>query len=134
MTAFSDMPNLVSAPPIGGGGGDLFGGAPTSLPPTLISPQPAASMPKPAATVAAKQPSGAATADVIPKAWGNVGNLNIDLDNLSLSGRPEKKAGVPMAAMAAKSPSSSESPVSPMGGGFGALAARPPPPSSNNLL
>ena len=76
---------------------------------------------------------------MIPKAWGNVSNLNIDLDNLSLSGRPEKKAGVPMNAMSAKSPSSSESPVSPMGGGgmggFGALAARPaPPPSSNNLL
>ena len=134
------MPNLVSAPPVGVGGGDLFGGAPTSLPPTLISPQPAAAMmPNPAAAAsAAKQPSAgsASTADVIPKAWGNVSNLNIDLDNLSLSGRPEKKAGVPMNAMAAKSTSSSESPVSPMGGmgGFGALAARPAPPSSNNLL
>ena len=132
------MPNLVSAPPVGGGG-DLFGGPPTSLPPTLISPQPATTLPKPAAAAAAKQPSAgsASTADVIPKAWGNVSNLNIDLDNLSLSGRPEKKAGVPMNAMAAKSPSSSESPVSPMGsglGGFGALSARPPPPSSNNLL
>ena len=132
------MPNLVSAPPVGGGM-DLFGGAPTSLPPTLISPQPVASMPKPAMATAVKQPSTAATADVIPKAWGNVSNLNIDLDNLSLSGRPEKKKGAPMNAMSAKSTSSSESPVSPMGsggglGGFGALAARPPPPSSNNLL
>ena len=31
--------------------------------------------------------------------WDNVGNVNIDLDNLSLGGRNEKKSGMPMNAM-----------------------------------
>ena len=31
--------------------------------------------------------------------WDNVGNVNIDLDNLSLKGGNEKKPGLPMNAM-----------------------------------
>lgn len=50
---------------------------------------------------------------VLPERWGNVGSLNIDLDNLSLTGRSQTKKSVPMNAM--KSSSSSESPVSPLG-------------------
>ncbi len=61
------------------------------------------------------------TADVVPKSWGNVGDLDIDLDNLSLSNRTQKKAAVPMNAMktAGVSPaSSSDSPMSPSRGPF----------------
>jgi hypothetical protein len=123
--AFSDMPNLISAPAVGG----LYSGGsgPGSLPPTLLSPSPLqAAMPARTAMSATAKPSAsvASTADVIPKNWGNVGNLNIDLDNMSLSGRLEKKASVPMNAM--KTSSSSDSPVSPMGGGGGGFGTSKP--------
>ncbi len=49
----------------------------------------------------------------LPQTWGtDLGKLNIDLDNLSLSGRDQKKKSVPMnAMMKTASASSGESPV-----------------------
>ena len=70
------------------------------------------------------------TKDVIPQSWGNVGNLNIDLDNLSLKGGMAKKNTVPMNAM--KTSSSSESPMSPTHGAFPGPGAGAP--SQNNYL
>ncbi len=82
------------------------------------------------------------TADVVPKSWGNLGGLAIDLDDLSLGGRAQKKNAVPMNAMKTSSPSpagssSNESPMSPSRGG---VAPFPGPPATkqqsnnNNLL
>eukprot|EP00095_Tigriopus_kingsejongensis_P005491 maker-scaffold619_size123246-snap-gene-0.30 protein:Tk05491 transcript:maker-scaffold619_size123246-snap-gene-0.30-mRNA-1 annotation:"clathrin interactor 1-like" len=68
---------------------------------------------------------------IMPERWGNVGSLNIDLDNLSLAGRNQPKKSVPMNAM--KSSSSSESPGSPLGFPSGSLVS-PTQPSQNNYL
>ena len=74
------------------------------------------------------------TADVIPKSWGNVGGLAIDLDDLSLAGRNQKKNAVPMNAMMKTSPSSGgssgQSPMSPSRptGPFPGPQQQQPPP------
>ena len=51
--------------------------------------------------------------NALPDTWGNVGKLDIDLDNLSLGGKTPKKTNIPMNQM--KSSSSGGSPISPTG-------------------
>lgn len=55
--------------------------------------------------------------------WDNVGNVNIDLDNLSLTGQNQKKPGLPMNAMVTPNSSPQK-----MGGAFAGGAASGPPP------
>ncbi|TRY74511.1 hypothetical protein TCAL_00759 [Tigriopus californicus] len=87
-------------------------------------------------TMSGKASSSATNSAILPKGWGNVGSLNIDLDNLSLAGRTQTKKSVPMNAM--KSSSSSESPVSPLGPQSGFLGGSQntylPSNGSNDLL
>ena len=140
------MPNLLpgsSVPPMMGGGvtaapnvmNSMMGG-PMSLPAQPMSPA-AGGMLAPASVnpvSSTAKPAGNANAakaeTKIPERWGNVGGLNIDLDNLSLGGKNQTKKSVPMNAMKTSS-SSSESPVSPLGGmaGFGGTQPNPMQPN-----
>ena len=52
--------------------------------------------------------------------WDNVGNVNIDLDNLSLGGKSQKKPGLPMNQI---TPNSSPLKAVPAG----AVGSQPPP-------
>ncbi len=97
--------------------------------------------PAPTAAAGAAASTGSTTAAVVPKSWGNVGNLDIDLDNLSLKGRGQKKNNVPMNAMkTGASPAASSSSDSPMSPGRQAPfpgpagGAAPAAAGNNNLL
>ena len=79
------------------------------------------------------KPAAAKTA-AIPASWGDVGKLNIDLDNLSLHGRNQTKKSVPMNAMKT---SPNTSPMSPTGGNQMGIAPAQPQQqfmSNNDLL
>lgn len=139
------IPNLLpgsSVPPMMGGGVSAtpnvmssMMGAPMSLPaqPTpsggLLAPA-AAANPVPMNINLAQNATSAKADTKIPERWGNVGGLNIDLDNLSLGGKNQTKKSVPMNAMKTNS-SSSESPVSPLGAsaGFGSVQPNPLQPN-----
>ena len=130
----SAMPPLIQQNSMSGSGfnqqpAGLIAVSPASLPPNLVQPSVNKDIPLANNNNSKKAPP---TATAIPERWGNVGTLNIDLDNLSLSGRNQKKAAVPMNAMKS---SSSDSPVSPMGqqlpGQFINQAQQPPPPGNN---
>ena len=71
-------------------------------------------------TASAAQQASATAAITKNTLWDNVGNVNIDLDNLSLRGGANKGKGVPMNALV--TPTSS--PQKPALGGFG---GGPPP-------
>ena len=77
-------------------------------------------------------------ASKLPSTWKDVGGLNMDLANFSLSNPTQKKAAMSMNAMKmSQSSSKSPSPLSPMGkGGFPAPAAPTlkPQPGSFDLL
>lgn len=138
-------PSLMNAPPLGGAG--LINNGSMSLPPTLLPQGPTAtgmdlfSNGGGSSSTAGQNNNGggpnkgggANTKDVIPQSWGNVGHLNIDLDNLSLAGGTAKKNTVPMNAM--KTSSSSESPMSPSHGAFpGSAAGSMSGSQQNNFL
>ena len=69
----------------------------------------------------------------LPSTWNNVGSLNMDLANFSLSNPTQKKAAMSMNAMKmSQSSSKSPSPLSPMGkGGFPPAAPSPQPQSGS---
>lgn len=89
---------------------------PTSLPPTLLQPN-NSNLPKATAMASGMNNNAnlsAGSKAALPQTWGDVGKLNIDLDNLSLGGKNQNKKSVPMNAMK-QSPSSSGGPSAPLG-------------------
>ena len=128
------MSDPVGAPSGLGGPPPLIGmsGGPTSLPPMMGGPVQQQSLFNQAMPVMGGNPLMAATPNANKSnnnqafnkkstLWDNVGNVNIDLDNLSLGGKSQKKPGLPMNALA--TPNSSPQKVP---GGLGGVGAPPP--------
>jgi len=129
------MSNNAGAPP------PLIGmsSGPTSLPPIMGAPQPMFNQfnqgpvmggqpmmaaPSPMMNMAANKSNNNQAAFAANKKstlWDNVGNVNIDLDNLSLGGKSQKKPGLPMNQI---TPNSSPLKAVPAGA---AVGSQPPP-------
>ena len=130
---------LMMSDPVGAPSGGLGGpppligmsGGPTSLPPMMGAPvqQPLFNQAMPvmggnplmAATPNANKSNNNQAFNKKSTLWDNVGNVNIDLDNLSLGGKSQKKPGLPMNALA--TPNSSPQKVP---GGLGGVGVPPP--------